>query len=115
MWRQGSRWLITTALGSDDEQGRQIIDGVTEGEVRSETGNKESSYQHNDGFTSFGSRGTSQRDPSGVSGTNLLPLKGTRTVEMARPPHNSGLDVFESGVRRRSSLTRRAQPGILCL
>ena len=90
MWRQPSPWPGTTKLRSADEHGRRIIDGVTEGEVRSETGNNGSSYQHDDGFASFGLRGTPLRDPVKVSGTTFVPLKSRKTVKMAKPPHNPG-------------------------
>jgi len=90
MWRRRFLWPDITKLCSADEHGRKIIDGVTEGEVRSEKGNKGSSCQHDDGFASFGSRGTTHRDLLGVSGTTSLPLKGPKTIKMARPPHNSG-------------------------
>ncbi len=89
MWRRRFLWPDTTALCSGDEQGRKIIDGVTEGEVRSETGNKGSSYQRHDGFAWVRSRGTPHGNVSGVSGATLLPLKGAKRVKMARPPHNS--------------------------
>lgn len=68
---------------------QKTVDGVTQGEVRSETGKKGLSWQHDDGFAWVRSRGTLQRDLLGVGGTTILSLKGAKTVEMARPRHNS--------------------------
>jgi hypothetical protein len=38
MWLLRFLWLDITALCSGDEQSGKIVDGVEEGEVRSETG-----------------------------------------------------------------------------
>jgi hypothetical protein len=71
----------------------KTVDGVTEGEVRSETGKKGLFHQHDDGFASFRSRGRLYAHLFGVSGAIPLPLKGAKRFKMAGPPHNSGGNV----------------------
>ena len=75
---------VTSAL-------EKTVDGVTQGEVRSETGKDGLSCQHDDGFACVWSRGTLQGDLLGVRETTCAPLKGPKTLKMARPRHNSGL------------------------
>ena len=87
MWRRPFPWLSTTALCSGDERNGRIVDAAAEGVVRSKKGHF---HEHDDGFASVRSRGTPHGDLLGVSGTTSMPLKGPKTVKMARPPHNSG-------------------------
>ena len=70
---------------------KNMVDGVTAGEVRSEPGKKGLSWQHDDGFAWVRSRGTPRGDLLAVSRATCAPLKGSKTVKMARPRHNSGL------------------------
>jgi hypothetical protein len=72
----------------------KTVDGVTEGGLRSETGEKGLLQQHGDGLASVTSSGIPHGDLSGVSRATSVPLKGPKTVKMARPPHNSGLIRF---------------------
>jgi len=67
-----------------------MVDAAAEGVLRSKKGKKGHFHRHDDGFASVRSRGTPHGDLLGVSGTTSLPLKGPKTVKMARPPHNSG-------------------------
>lgn len=82
-----SRVRVTSAEGKP-------VDRVPEGRVRSETGKKTLFCQHDDGFAWVGSRGTLQRDLLGFRGTTCAPLKGPKTVKMARPPYNFGIMGF---------------------
>ena len=75
---------------------QKTVDGVTEGELRSEKGEKEHFHQRDDGFACVRSRGSPHKDLSGVSGTSCAPLGGPRTLKMARPPHNSGRHIETS-------------------
>ena len=69
---------------------QKTVDGVTEGQVRSEKGEKGNFHQRDDGFAFVRLRATPYGDLLGVSGTTSLPLKGPETVKMATPPHSSG-------------------------
>ncbi len=89
MWLRPSPWPDTTALCLGDDRGEKTVDRVTEGEVRSRKGKEGPCHQREDGFASVKSRGTPHGDLIGVSGTTSLPLKGSKTVKIARPPHNS--------------------------
>jgi len=68
-----------------------MVDGVTEGEVRSETEQKGLVHQRDDGFASVHSRRTPPEHAIGVSQGVRPPLTGAKTAKMARPPHNSCL------------------------
>lgn len=81
MWRRPSPWPGTTELGSADEHNTKIIDGVMEGEVRSETGYKGSSYQHDEGLARVRSRGTPHGDLFRVSGAIPRSLKGSKNAK----------------------------------
>ena len=67
-----------------------MVDGVTEGEVCSETEYKGLFHRHDDGFASFRSPGTHRTDLFGVSRGISESLHGLKRVRMARPPHNAG-------------------------
>jgi len=68
----------------------KILDGVTEGEVRSETGGKGPFHQRDHSFACVRLSGTPDGDPFEVTGANLRRLSQVKTLKMARPPHNSG-------------------------
>jgi len=67
----------------------EMVDAADEGVVRSKREKKGHFHQHDDRFASVRSRGTPHGDLLGVSGTTCLPLKGPKTVKIARPKHNS--------------------------
>jgi len=67
-----------------------LIDRRAWGEICSETGEKGLFDQSDDGFACVRSRGTPHGDHPGVSGATSLPIKGAKTVKIARPRHNSG-------------------------
>jgi hypothetical protein len=92
MWRRRFHSLDITALCSGDEQSGKMLDGVAEGEVRSETGQNGPLHQRDDGFACVRLRGKPHGDLFGVSGPIALPLKGAKKVKMARPPHNSSVN-----------------------
>ncbi len=58
MWRRRFLWSDITVLCSGDGGGGKMIDRVTEGEVRSETGEKGPFHQLDDGFACIRSCGT---------------------------------------------------------
>jgi hypothetical protein len=68
----------------------EMVDAAAEGVVTSRREEKGLFHQHGDGFASVRSRGTPHGDLLGVSGTTSLPLKGPKTVKIARPQQNSG-------------------------
>ena len=70
----------------------EMVDGVAEGVIRSETEKKGLFHQHDDGLAWVRSRDTRRGNLIGVSGATSLTLKGAKTVKMARPRHNSGLN-----------------------
>jgi hypothetical protein len=87
----------------------KTVDGVTEGEIRSETRQKGLFCQHDDVFASFRSPGTLGAHLFGVGGATSQSPKGARKLQMARPPHNSGLHERES--RATADLAARRLPG----
>jgi len=87
---QPSPWPFTTRLRSGKDGEDILVDGGAFGDVRSKTGEKGLFDQRDDGFACVGSRGTPAETFFGASGAISLPLKGAKTVKMARPPHNSG-------------------------
>jgi hypothetical protein len=68
----------------------KTVDGVAEGEVRSEQGEKVPFHQRDDGFAAIRSVGFLRRPFEGQR-ADLSATKGAQTVKMARPPHNSGI------------------------
>ena len=89
MWLQLSLGSILPELCSGEEHGGKMVDGVKEGEVRSEAGKRgffinmttvlPSSHLLRDHPGSFGGRGTVPRPDAKVD-----------TPELARPQYNSG-------------------------
>ncbi len=77
----------------DDKCGGKTFDGVMEGEVRSEPGEKGFFHYHEDGFSRARVTWDTHGEVSGVSGAVSLPFKGVKTVKMVRPPHNSGVKL----------------------
>ncbi len=71
------------------ESGKKV-DGVTEGEVRSERGQKGPFHQRDDGFAVLLPRKTSSRVLAGGRSTLARPDSGANTPGLAGPPHNSG-------------------------
>ena len=67
----------------------EMIDAAAEGVVRLKRGKRGRFHQHDERFASVRSRGTPHGDLLGVSGTTSLPLKGPKTVKIARPQQNS--------------------------
>jgi hypothetical protein len=57
-----------------------LVDGVTEGRVRSETGQRGLSLQHDDGLGCVRSSGTSHGDLIGVSPAIPVPLRRAKTT-----------------------------------
>jgi hypothetical protein len=81
MRRRHSPWPNTTVLCSGDEHSRETVDGVTVGEVRSETGQKGLFHQHDDGFACIRSRGTSHGDLVESAGRPFCPSGAPRRAE----------------------------------
>jgi ubiquinone/menaquinone biosynthesis C-methylase UbiE len=90
VWLLRFSWLDITALYAGDEKCGKLLDGAAEDEIRSETGQKEPFHQRDGGFAWMRSRGTSHGALLRVSRLTSPPLKGAKTVNMARPPYNSG-------------------------
>ncbi|MGO9313368.1 MAG: hypothetical protein ACLQBD_14950 [Syntrophobacteraceae bacterium] len=67
----------------------EVVDAAAKGMVPWKRGKKGHFHQHDDRFASVRSLGTPHGDLLGVSGTTCLPLKGPKTVKIARPQHNS--------------------------
>ena len=74
----------------------RMVDGVAEGEVRSDSQEKVPFHQRDDGFPRVRSCDTRRGNLIGVSGATSLTLKGAKTVKMARPRHNCGLNKSPS-------------------
>lgn len=69
------------------------LDGEAEGEVRSESGQKGPFHQREGCFDSVRWCVTPNGDLFGVSRGIPALLAGTKTVKMARPPHNSSSNL----------------------
>jgi hypothetical protein len=67
----------------------EMVDAASEGVVASKREEKGHFRQHDERFASVRSRGTPHGDLLGVSETTSLPLKGPKTVKIARPQQNS--------------------------
>jgi hypothetical protein len=97
MWLQPSPCPDTTNLFSAEGQ-EILVDGVSRGEVCTKSEQEMLFHQHDAGFACVRSCGFPYGDLFEASGIIPRPLKGSKTLKMARPPHNSGSEVHQKNV-----------------
>jgi hypothetical protein len=90
MWLRPFRWRDITALCSAEGDEDILVDGGTCGKVRSETIKNRLSCQRDDGFVSVEPSGMRYGAFWGSRGTIACALAGSKSPDMARPPHDSG-------------------------
>jgi len=83
-------WPDITVQFSGDERDGKMVDGVAEGEVRSQTGKRGIFISVTTVLPASGRVEHPTETFFGGSGATFLPIKGAKTFKMARPTHNSG-------------------------